>query len=516
MLRTEQAPRRERAKGAALASTEVMNTTISPSLTAPARLAPLAKLPIFVDLAGRRVLLVGAGEPAVWKAELLAAAGARVDVLAEAPHPDLVALTRTNERISLVRRPWCFADLDEAALVVADLDDADEIAVLRRATHERGLMLNVIDRPEACDFQFGAIVNRSPVVIGIMTDGAAPILGQAIRRRVEAVVPAAIASWSRSAKAFRERLRGLLPARADRRAFWETFVDAALTRPLPEAEQPAELARMASEIGRNRTAGGRTGEVVIVGAGPGDPELLTLKAMRELQAADVIVHDRLVTPEILELGRREARRVHVGKEGHGASCRQEDICALIVDLALAGERVVRLKGGDPAIFGRTSEEVLACREAGVPVRVVPGVTTASAATAALSGSLTERGRANRVQFVTGHDRTGRLPADLDFAGLADPNSTLVVYMARRTAGQFAERLMAHGRAAATPVVAMSDVSRPRMETATLTLADLAANGVGLPETRPVIVLIGETLLASNPLEMAALAGVASAPAASSR
>jgi len=483
-------------------------TAILPSPTAPARLAPLAKLPVFVDLAGRRVVLVGAGEPAVWKAELLAAAGARVEVLAGSPHPDLAALAAANARISLVRRPWSPSDLDGAAMVVADIEDGEEIETLRRAARERGLMLNVIDRPEACDFQFGTIVNRSPVVIGIMTDGAAPILGQAIRRRIEAVVPATVASWSRSAKAFRGRLKALLPGRAERRAFWESFVDAALGHPLPEHAQPAELERMAAGIGSRRDGAGRIGEVVIVGAGPGDPELLTLKAMRELQAADVIVHDRLVTPEILELGRREARRVHVGKEGHGASCRQEDICALIVDLALAGERVVRLKGGDPAIFGRTGEEVEACREAGVPVRVVPGVTTASAATAALSGSLTQRGRANRVQFVTGHDRSGHLPADLDFAGLADPDSTLVVYMARRTAARFAERLLAHGLAAATPVVAMSDVSRPQMAVATLTLADLAANGIELPETRPVIVLIGETLRASDAFEAKVLAEAA--------
>uniref|UniRef100_UPI002C5A5184 uroporphyrinogen-III C-methyltransferase n=1 Tax=Enterovirga sp. TaxID=2026350 RepID=UPI002C5A5184 len=244
-------------------------------------------------------------------------------------------------------------------------------------------------------------------------------------------------------------------------------------------------------------------EVVIVGAGPGDPELLTLKAMRELQAADVIVHDRLVTPAILELGRREARRVHVGKEGHGAACRQEDISSLLVDLALAGERVVRLKGGDPAIFGRTGEEVAACREAGVPVRIVPGITTASAAAAALGGSLTHRDHARRVEFVTGHDRTGRLPQDLDFAALADPRTTLVVYMARRTAAELAQRLLREGRAPATPAEAMTDVSRPDAAVAPMTLGDLARSGIPLPEGRPVIVLIGEALGACAAFEAAA-------------
>ena len=471
--------------------------TLAPTRTAPARLAPLAKLPIFVDLAGRRVVLTGAGEPVVWKAELLAAAGATVDLFAEAPHEDLVALAEAMPSIRLHRRAWTPSDLDGAAIVVADLEDEAETARLRDETGRRGLLLNVIDQPAHCDFQFGTIVNRSPVVIGIMTDGAAPILGQAIRRRIEAVVPASLAAWARSAKGFRDRLKALLPSRVDRRAFWESFVDAAFSRPLAEADQHAELERMAATAGGDRARPGRVGEVVIVGAGPGDPELLTLKAMRELQAADVIVYDRLVTSEILELGRREARRVHVGKEGHGAACRQEDISSLLVDLALAGERVVRLKGGDPAMFGRTAEEVSACAEAGVPVRVVPGVTTASAATASLAGSLTHRETARRVQFVTGHDRTGRLPADLYFAGLADPRSTLVVYMARRTAGELARRLMGEGLSATTPVVAMSDVSRPEEASLSLTLAELAEAGVGLPEGRPVIVLIGEALRAGT-------------------
>ena len=479
----------------------------APSATAPARLAPLAKLPIFVDLAGRRVVLVGGGEPVVWKAELLAAAGAEVALFSPDPCEGLATLAGAMPGISLVRRSWCEGDLDGAAFVVADIEDDAETARLREAARARGLLVNVIDRPAACDFQFGTIVNRSPVVIGIMTDGAAPILGQAIRRRIEAVVPASLASWARSAKAFRGRLKALRPGRPERRAFWEAFVDTAFSQRVPESEQGEVLERLAAGRGTGKPGGSRIGEVVIVGAGPGDPELLTLRAMRELQAADVIVYDRLVTSEILELGRREARRVHVGKEGHGAACRQEDISSLLVDLALAGERVVRLKGGDPAIFGRTGEEVAACTEAGVPVRVVPGITTASAASASLAGSLTHRDHARRVQFVTGHDRHGRLPEDLDIAGLADPRSTLVVYMARRTASALAVRLMREGLAATTPVVAMTDVSRPEVTQARATLGELAENGVTLPEGRPVILLIGEAMRAVPERVEAELASV---------
>lgn len=476
--------------------------------TRPARMDPLAKLPIFLDLAGRRAVLCGGGEPAVWKAELLAAAGAELLVLAPEPHDELVALAaRHPERIALRRRRWCDADLDGAVLVVAELDDHAEAETLGRAARARGLLLNVIDKPDYCAFQFGTVVNRSPVVIGIMTDGTAPILGQAIRRRVEAVLPAGLSPWARAAGAFRDRLKALLPGRADRRLFWEHFVDRAFAGPPPApADAVAVLERLAGQVGQQASARAGRGEVAIVGAGPGDPELLTLKAMRELQAADVIVYDRLVTPGILELARREARRIHVGKEGHGAACRQEDISSLLVELALAGERVVRLKGGDPAIFARTGEEVAACREAGVPVRVVPGVTTASAAAASLSLSLTHRDHAQRVQFVTGHDRTGQLPADLDFEALADPKATLVVYMGRRTAARLAAILIENGLPADTPAVAVADASRPDQVTLRATVGDLC-DGLALPERRPVIILIGASL---GP---AADATVAAVPAA---
>jgi uroporphyrin-III C-methyltransferase/precorrin-2 dehydrogenase/sirohydrochlorin ferrochelatase len=481
-----------------------MSSALAPTLTRPARLAPLAKLPVFLDLGGRRAVVIGGSEPVVWKVELLLAAGAHVHLLAQDPHQDLLELARSEPRLRLDRRDWRPGDLDGAALVVAGLPAGEEAGRIAAAARARGLPVNVIDQPGYCSFQFGTVVNRSPVVIGISTDGAAPILGQALRRRIEAILPSGLGGWARTAKSFRERLLATLPERADRRRFWERFVDIALTTQGEEGTRLAELERVASEMGENGSPRpARIGEVVVVGAGPGDPELLTLKGMRELQAADVIVYDRLVTPAVLELGRREARRVLVGKEGHGASCRQDEISALLVDLALAGERVVRLKGGDPAIFGRTGEEVAACREAGVPVRIVPGVTTASAAAAALTLSLTHRDHAGRVHFVTGHDRRGALPADLDGHTLGDPRSTLVVYMAARTAPALATRLLSAGRDPETPVVAMSDVSRPNQASMSLSLADLT-QGPAFPEGRPLIILIGAAVGCKPPSQTATM------------
>jgi uroporphyrin-III C-methyltransferase/precorrin-2 dehydrogenase/sirohydrochlorin ferrochelatase len=439
---------------------------------------------------------VGESDGIAWKAELLTAAGGTVRILAEEPSPELLALVRGNpERLTLTRRGWREADLQGASVAVADIEDRQEARLFADTARQNGALVNVVDQPAFCDFQFGTIVNRAPVIVSISTDGAAPILGQAIRRRIEAVLPPSLGTWAQAAKGFRDRLREIVPSKSGRRRFWEQFVDVTFISQAQEDEQLAEIERRARKTLLEEDKRPPVGEVIIVGAGPGDPELLTLKAMRELQAADVIVYDLLVTPGILELARREARRIHVGKEGHGASCRQDDINALIIDLALAGQRVVRLKGGDPAVFGRTGEEVATCREAGVPVRIVPGITTASAAAAALNGSLTHRDHAQRVQFVTAHDRHGGVPENLNIAALADPHATTVIYMGRRTASKLAMRLIESGLPADTPIAAVSNVSRDNQRCLHTTIMDVAY-GTPLPEDGPLIIMIGASVAAA--------------------
>ncbi|MDQ4136046.1 MAG: uroporphyrinogen-III C-methyltransferase, partial [Pseudomonadota bacterium] len=309
---------------------------------------------------------------------------------------------------------------------------------------------------------------------------------------IEAVLPASLSGWTAAAKEFRGRLAGILPSKEARRRFWERFVDVTFISQAEEDERLEELERMAKSI-LHGGAERREGEVVIVGAGPGDPELLTLKAVRELQAADVILYDRLVPEGVLELARREARRVLVGKEGHGSSCRQEDITDLLVRLAQTGERVVRLKGGDPAVFGRAGEEIEACRAHGIRVRMVPGITAALAAASTLAVSLTHRNHAQRVQFVTGHDRHGNLPPDLDLDALADPRATTCVYMGRETAQCLAGRLLDRGLSAATPAAIVSSVSRPEEEARATTLGEIARGSAFLSEGTPTLVLIGAAL-----------------------
>ncbi|BAT58298.1 siroheme synthase [Variibacter gotjawalensis] len=463
-----------------------MNQYVAPQETRPARLATLPKLPIFMDLIGKRVLIAGGSDMVAWKAELFSAAGAIVQVYADEICHELSSLIDSGREIYWTPRRWRAGDFDHVWLAITEGgDDRDEFCASARS---RGVLVNVIDQPDACDFQFGTIVNRAPVVIGISTDGAAPILGQAIRRKIEAVLPKGLGAWTAAAKQFRKRLKDIVPERAGRRRFWEAFVNVTF---VSQADEDARLEKL-EDIARgiaNDDAPAQVGEVIIVGAGPGDPELLTMRAVRELQAADVIVYDRLVSVDALELGRREARRILVGKKGHGATVSQSDINALLVKLAKDGHRVVRLKGGDPAVFGRTSEELSALRAEKIPARVIPGVTTASAAAASLGISLTQRQIAQRVQFVTGHDSNGGLPPDLDIAALADPRATTVVYMGAKTLSILSQRLLEQGAAAETPVAIGRGVTHRGEAWDFSTVGALAASAPRGSD-QPTIVIVG--------------------------
>jgi len=443
---------------------------LSDQKPAPARIEPLAVLPVFFSLRDRTALVVGDSAAAVWKRELLAAAGARLRVAAAAA--------------------WRESDLAGVALAVADFDDAAEAARFAASAQRAGVPYNVIDKPACCSFQFGAIVNRSPVVIGISTDGAAPVLGQAIRRRIETLLPSGLAVWAAAAQRFRAGLKQLPPAAEPRRAFWRAFAELAFA-----AAPPADpLQRLKDLAGHHGAAEDALPGVTLVGAGPGDAGLLTLNAVRALQAADVILFDDLVSPEVLDLARREAKRMLVGKRGGRESCRQEDINALMVTLARQGKRVVRLKGGDPMIFGRAGEEIAELEAAGIPVAVVPGITAAVGAAARLGVSLTHRDCAQSLQLVTAHSRNGDLPLDVDWRRLADPRTTLMFYMGARTGPAAAERLLAEGLAADTPVVIMTAVSRPEEEVETLTLRDLAARGT-IAHEHPVLIGVGRVFAA---------------------
>jgi uroporphyrin-III C-methyltransferase/precorrin-2 dehydrogenase/sirohydrochlorin ferrochelatase len=458
----------------------------APSEIQSTGIGPLSRLPVFFALEHKRAVVVGGGEPAAWKAELLSAAGARVEVFAPAPGEALIVLADVPPRGTIVihQRLWAADDLTGAAIAVADCADDQEAARFAAAARQAGVPVNVIDRPAFCDFSFGAIVNRSPLVIGISTDGAAPVFGQAIRAKIEALIPKGFSRWAEAARAWRPRVQKLaLPFRS-RRSFWEQFTARAVAAPdrtPTEADLDALLTPAATRD---------AGSVVLVGAGPGNPELLTLRAVRALQSADVILFDDLVATDILDFARREAKKMLVGKTGHAASCRQDDINALMISLAKAGRRVVRLKGGDPMIFGRADEEIAACRAAGIAVEVVPGITTAQGAASRLLVSLTRRSEARRVQYITGHGRDGKLPADIDWTSLADPAVTTVIYMPAKTLPELVATACNAGLDPATPAVAVERATRADERVIAATIVELPARLAAEPPSGPVIVMIG--------------------------
>ncbi len=457
-----------------------------PSEIRTPRMAALSRLPAFFALEGKRAVVAGATQAAVWKAELLSAAGARVDVFAPGLAPELRALAAAPPAgaVTVAAREWTPADFVGASIAVADCADDDEAAAFAAAARAAGVPVNVIDRPAFCDFAFGAIVNRSPLVIGISTDGAAPVFGQAIRAKIEALIPKGFARWADAARAWRPRVQALaLPFRG-RRNFWEKFADRAAAAPdKSPTEADLEALLVPSEARQN-------GAVVLVGAGPGDPELLTLRAVRALQSADVILFDHLVSAEVLDIARREAKKMLVGKTGYAPSCRQDDINALMISLAKAGRRVVRLKGGDPMIFGRADEEIAACRNAGIAVEAVPGVPAAQGAASRLHISLTRRLAARRVQYITGHDRGGKLPDDIDWASLADPAVTTVVYMPTKTLPDLVTAALNAGLDPATSAVAVARATRADERIISGSIAALPARLAAESLPAPIVVMIG--------------------------
>lgn len=480
-----------------------MDVVQPPRNDSPARMEPLAKLPVFWSLRGKRVVVAGGSDAAAWKAELLAACGAEVHVYAEDLAEGFAALIAASAPTDggnedrprrYVHHPyaWHAAVFTDATLAIADCEDDGEARDFFEAARRAGVPVNVIDKPAYCQFQFGSIVNRSPVVVAISTDGAAPILAQAIRRRIETLLPRSLKSWAELAQSLRERVNEKLLPGPRRRAFWERFVDRAFaTVATPEEGAGGALLADAERLAEAPA----TGRVTLVGAGPGDAELLTLKAVRALQAADVILFDDLVSDDVLELARREAKRLLVGKRGGRESCRQEDINATMVKLAKAGKRVVRLKSGDPMIFGRAGEEIAHLDRENIAVDVIPGITAASAMASRLGISLTHRDHAQSVRFITGHSRHGGLPTDVDWRSVADPRTTTVFYMGGRTAALIADRLIAEGLPPVTAAIVISDVSRPCERKWSGTLASLSDGIAKIGYDNPVLIAVGSALAA---------------------
>jgi uroporphyrin-III C-methyltransferase/precorrin-2 dehydrogenase/sirohydrochlorin ferrochelatase len=347
------------------------------------RMEPLARLPIFLALDGKRAVVAGDGPAVAWKAELLSAAGADVAVFAERPCEELRAVAAQPPRGAIVLRDraWQAADFSGAAVAVAGFDDERDARRFADAAHAAGVPVNVIDKPAYCDFSFGAIVNRSPLVIGISTDGAAPVFGQAIRAKLEAMIPRGFADWAEAARRWRKSVQSSGLSSAARRRFWRVFTGFAIADP-DRKPAKSDFESFLRQTKAEATLA-EAGTVTLVGAGPGDPELLTLRALRTLQSADVILIDDLVPPEMLDFARREANKILIGNTGHVAPGQPDDINARMIALAKSGKRVVWLKHGDAPMLSRLGSAIAACRAAGIAIEVVPGIAAAADATASI-------------------------------------------------------------------------------------------------------------------------------------
>lgn len=446
-------------------------------------------LPLFVDLRERRVLIVGGGETAAQKLRLMRQAGARVVVIAEQAVAEIAELADAGA-ITLERRAFVAVDVAGCAVVVSA--DAESNEAVSAAAREANIPVNVVDRADLSNFLVPAIVDRSPIVVGISSGGAAPLLARILRARLESLLPARLGELAGFAQRFRSAVRGTISEARNRRRFWERFFDSPAAEAVLAGNERAAREAMLPML--NKAAQSEGGAVYLVGAGPGNPDLLTFQALRLMQQADVVLYDELIGPDILDRVRRDAERISVGKIKGRQALSQDGINALLAELASAGKRVLRLKGGDPFVFGRGGEEMDYLRQRGIEVIVAPGITAALGCLASAGIPLTHRDMASSVTFVTGHAKAG--DTEPDWAALAAADRTLVVYMGLSTAATVAERLIAGGLSATTPVAIVQNGTRADQVVIAGALQNLGALAAPLVGQGPALLVIGSVVTLS--------------------
>ena len=442
-------------------------------------------LPAFLDIAGRTCLVVGGGEVAARKVALLERAGGRVRVIS----PELVpSLSRgvAAGRIQCVSDKFTADHMTDAAVVIAATGNRGINAQVSWEARRRNIPVNVVDEPALCTFQFPAIVDRDPVLIAISTGGTSPVLARWVRRRIEGMLPAALGRLARLADRWRPAARERLTSVETRKRFWENVFDGPIAQLALDGRDDDADRALRHDLDRTGPA---PGAVYLVGAGPGDPELLTLRAHRLLQYADTIVYDRLVSDAVLDLARRDAKMIYVGKAPGAHTMPQDEINDLLVRLGRQGKQVVRLKGGDPFLFGRGGEEMLAVEAAGLNCHIVPGITAAAGIGAATGIPLTHRGLAQGVTYITGHGKDGA--ADADWQALARVGQTIVVYMGLAALPGITERLLTQGLAGSTPVAVIEKGTTPDQRVLAGTLDDIADAVRAGDVTGPALTIIGD-------------------------
>lgn len=458
---------------------------------------PLDHLPIFLDVRGKTIVIAGGGTLAARRAEMALRAGARVKLFAPVLSDEFREL-RLRDNLDHYPRAPEKGDLTGAILAYGAAEDEEADIRLHRLAKAEGVLANVADTMPLCDFITPAILDRSPLVAAISSSGASPILARVIKAELESAIPATFGELSAFLGRYRETVAARIGEGAMRRRFWEEVVNGPIAeRVLAGDIGGAHDALMAKLDAPGGADAKRNGEVYLVGAGPGDPDLLTFRALRLMQRADVVLYDRLIGPNILSLVRRDAERIYVGKQRQDHTLSQNEITAMLVRLAGEGQRVLRLKAGDPFIFGRGGEEIEELARHGIPFQVVPGITAAAGCAAYAGIPLTHRDHAQSCVFVTGHGKDGRV--ELNWAALVQPGQTVAIYMGLGTLGSLAEDFVAHGAARSLPVAVIDRGTRRNQRVVIGTLGDIAAKVAGAQLQGPSMIIVGTVVTLAGTL-----------------
>ncbi len=448
--------------------------------------------PIFTQLRGRQVLVVGAGEVAARKIELLVQAGATITIVAPSINAQVVALADEHASIHLIEDEYQTTYLNNQHLVIAATNQPRVNQQVFNDAERRQIFANVVDNPEFCSFITPAIVDRAPITIAISSGGKAPVLARLLRGKLESMIPAAYGRLGKLAEKFRDTVKRALNTGTERKSFWEAVFEGSVAEKVFQNQSEQAEKKLLTLLNQYKyQSEPLPGEVYLIGAGPGDPDLLTFKALRLMQKADLVVYDRLVSKDIINLVRRDAERIYVGKKKAEHCVPQDQINQLLIDQARLGKRVVRLKGGDPYIFGRGGEEAQQLVQAGIDFQVVPGITSAAGASTFCGIPLTHRDHAQSVTFATGHLKNGTV--NLNWPALAQSNNTLVIYMGLTGLQTIAQQLTHHGLKASTPVAVIQNATRSDQKTVIGSLKTIHHEVNKARIKSPAIIVIGEVV-----------------------
>ena len=446
--------------------------------------------PIFLDLKNRHCAVIGGGDVASRRVSLLLDAGADVTVIAPNVNSSILSAVGGG-KVRHIAKEFLPEQLEGSTLVIAATGDASVNRKVSEAAKLRGIPVNVVDQPELCTFIMPAIVDRSPVIIAVSTGGASPVLARHIRARLEALIPAGYGRLANLVSRFRDTVKRRLTQPAQRRRFWEQVLQGRIAELVYSGQDANAAAALEDKIESADNDESSLGEIYLVGGGPGDPDLLTFRALHLIQQADVVVYDRLVSAAVLNLVRRDAVRIYAGKERDHHVLPQETINQLLVRLAKEGKRVVRLKGGDPFIFGRGGEEIDTLAAEGIPFQVVPGITAASGCAAYAGIPLTHRDYSQSVVFVTGHLKDGTV--NLNWKALIQPNQTIVVYMGLLGLTTICRELIQHGMPASTKAALVQQGTQPNQRVLVGNLETLPAIVDAAEVKAPTLIIVGEVV-----------------------